>query len=67
MKAVRTVSKDESVVKEEDESIEALLSAPSAREKETRKVTGEILDLLNKPTARVRLFLALVPGVRCWS
>uniref|UniRef100_A0A914V9U7 mRNA m(6)A methyltransferase n=1 Tax=Plectus sambesii TaxID=2011161 RepID=A0A914V9U7_9BILA len=37
---------------EPKDSIEALLSAPSAREKETRKVTNEILDLLNKPTAK---------------
>jgi len=41
-------------VLKKDESIESLLSMPSIREKENKKVGEEILDLLSKPTAKER-------------
>lgn len=40
--------------KRDVESIESLLSLPSTREKENKKMGEEILDLLSKPTAKER-------------
>lgn len=37
-----------------DDLIENLLNLPSTREKESKKVGEEILDLLSKPTAKER-------------
>ncbi|KAG8201558.1 hypothetical protein JTE90_011232 [Oedothorax gibbosus] len=47
-------SKDASKNSKETDTIENLLSLPSAREKETKKMGEEILDLLSKPTAKER-------------
>lgn len=41
-------------ISKKDENIESLLSMPSAREKENKKMGEEILDLLSKPTAKER-------------
>lgn len=51
---VPTLVKDNSKKDKKDESIESLLSMPSIREKENKKVGEEILDLLSKPTAKER-------------
>ncbi len=34
------------------DSVESLLALPSAKEKETKKLGGEILELLSRPTAK---------------
>lgn len=47
-------SKDTAKNSKETDTIENLLSLPSAREKETKKLGEEILDLLSKPTAKER-------------
>ncbi|CAL1265656.1 unnamed protein product [Larinioides sclopetarius] len=47
-------SKDASKNSKDTDTIENLLSLPSAREKETKKLGEEILDLLSKPTAKER-------------
>ncbi|KAG1704373.1 N6-adenosine-methyltransferase catalytic subunit [Nymphon striatum] len=50
-KEVKTETANESPHKER-ETVESLLSMPSIREKEIKKVGEEILDLLSKPTAK---------------
>ncbi|XP_054719997.1 N6-adenosine-methyltransferase subunit METTL3-like [Uloborus diversus] len=47
-------SKDAFKSNRNSDTIESLLSLPSAREKETKKLGEEILDLLSKPTAKER-------------
>lgn len=51
---VQNKNKDTSKNEKNDDSIESLLSLPSAREKETKKLGEEILELLSKPTAKER-------------
>uniref|UniRef100_T1J262 mRNA m(6)A methyltransferase n=1 Tax=Strigamia maritima TaxID=126957 RepID=T1J262_STRMM len=48
------IVKDNLKKDKKDESIESLLSMPSIREKENKKMGEEILDLLSKPTAKER-------------
>lgn len=47
-------SKDVTKGNRNSDTIESLLSLPSAREKETKKLGEEILELLSKPTAKER-------------
>lgn len=47
-------SKDIAKSSRNSDTIESLLSLPSAREKETKKLGEEILELLSKPTAKER-------------
>jgi mRNA (2'-O-methyladenosine-N6-)-methyltransferase len=49
--------------KSEVESLESLLALPSAMERESRKLGGEISDLLNRPTVKERSLVAKFKSV----